>query len=90
VHYQLSLEKELATFECIIEADDRLSDKFHYLHAFQCLPVPTASLRDCDPLKLPFVISRAVGSGMLRTTHLTPNWMPTPKLNPKMCLLDLC
>lgn len=90
VHYQLSLEKELAAFECIIKVDDRLSDKFHYLAAFQCLPVPTASLRGCNLPKLPFVISREVGSGILGITHLTPNWMPTLELNLRLHLLDLC
>ena len=89
MHYYLSLEKELATFECIIKVDDRLSDKFHYLAVFQCLPVPTASLRDCDPPKLQFVISREVGSGILGITHLTPNWMPTLALNARLRLPEL-
>lgn len=52
MHYQLSLEAELAAFECIVKADGRQSDKFHYLAAFQHILVPTASLRGCDPPKL--------------------------------------
>lgn len=32
-----SLEKELAAFECIIEVDDKLSDKFQYLAVFRWL-----------------------------------------------------
>lgn len=63
MHYQLSLEKELAASECIIKADDRLSDKFHYLDVFQCLPVPTASLRACDLPRLPSPEKQAVEFG---------------------------